>query len=129
LPTGATPIIGAVFVNTAGTYGHVGVVTGIVNGTTFTTEEMNGGTVWTNRNQGITNEFGHYFPHTRNTGTTMRVHIQAGTQPGVRWSHRAVGRRHQAAEDRLAGRPGWQAPLDPDERDLLLPEGSWDSWP
>jgi surface antigen len=62
----------AVFVNTAGTYGHVGVVTGIVNGTTFTTEEMNGGTVWTNRNQGITNEFGHYFPHTRNTGTTMR---------------------------------------------------------
>jgi surface antigen len=114
LPVGTTPVVGAVFVETDGLFGHVGVVTGIVNPTTFTTNEMNGGSVWTDYNTGKTNEFGHYFPHTRNTGPTMFFIYQPGTQPGA-W----IGHIVQWDADTKAQKTAWM--VGPDGKRRWIP--------
>ncbi|MGN6189598.1 MAG: CHAP domain-containing protein [Conexibacter sp.] len=81
LPVGDVPVVGAVFVKVAGTFGHVGIVTGIRDAHSFTTLEMNGGAVWVNQSRGITNEFGVYREHVQYTGPAMKFIYRPGTQP------------------------------------------------
>lgn len=81
LPTGTTPIVGAVFVHRAGTFGHVGIVTGGIISNSFATREMNGGKL-VNANLGITTEFNQYADHRQyyGPGTDMFFIYPPGTQ-------------------------------------------------
>lgn len=83
LPTGSVPVPGAVFVHTTGTWGHVGVVVKVIDGTTFQTKEMNGGSHWINPAEGKTDEFGKYRLHIQRTGPDMKFIYKPGTQPGA----------------------------------------------
>lgn len=82
LPTGRTPVVGAVFVRTDGDFGHVGVVSEVINATTFRTHEMNGGT-YVNKAAGKTVNFGKYHSVVRNTGPNMWFIYRPGTEPGA----------------------------------------------
>lgn len=83
LPTGSVPVPGAVFVRTSGSWGHVGVVIKVIDGTTFQTKEMNGGSHWIDPSQGKTDEFGIYRLHIQHTGPDMKFIYKPGTQPGA----------------------------------------------
>lgn len=83
LTVGRTPQPGAVFVWVEGHYGHVGVVTGVINATTYTTMEMNGGSRWVNASQAITDEFNRFVAHTRTMTSYTYFIYPPGQQPGV----------------------------------------------
>ena len=83
LPTGTTPVPGAVFVWKIGYYGHVGIVTGPANSQGFfPTAEMNGGRMIDSANA-ITSEFNKWVAHSdRHTGPDMFFIYKPGTEPG-----------------------------------------------
>jgi len=107
LPIGKTPVVGAVFVKTSGTFGHVGVVTSVGDRTTFATLEMNGGSVWTDWGKGQTNEFKQYVNHQRSTGSDMWFIYKPGTQPGA-WNGHIV----QWAGDTKQQKTAWLVGAD-----------------
>jgi surface antigen len=111
LHVGDVPVVGAVFVVTSGRFGHVGVVTGVQNATTFTTIEMNGGSVLIDQYKGITNEFGKFIAHVRNTGPAMHFIYQPGTEPGA-W----VGHIVQWDGDMKAQKTAWLVGPDGNRR-------------
>lgn len=74
LPVDQTPSIGAVFVNTYGGLGHVGIVIGPASADGwFPTLEMNGGNLLPSppNEYGMTDEFGSYANHRQRTGPYM----------------------------------------------------------
>jgi len=91
LPTGTQPRVGAVFVKTSGFYGHVGVVTAVINATTFIAKEMNGGQLIAGTDAHTT-EFGVYRDH-QHTTREHDVHLSAGRAAACLCrAHHAVGR-------------------------------------
>jgi surface antigen/chitodextrinase len=105
LPTGTVPVAGAVFVHTSGAFGHVGVVTKVINSTTFQAREMNGGRIWVNAAQGITNEFNEYRLHVHHTGANMYFIYKPGTEPGA--LRRYVGHIVQWSGDKSPQKAAW----------------------
>jgi surface antigen len=86
MPTGTQPRVGAVFVNTSGGYGHVGVVTAVLDATTFVANEMNGGQLIPGTDAHTT-EFNVFRQHQHATGPNIVFIYQPGTQPGAYIGH------------------------------------------
>jgi surface antigen len=107
LPTGTEPRVGAVFVRTSGFYGHVGVVTRVINATTFVTKEMNGGR-FIQGTDAKTTEFGIYAEHQHTVGPNYKFIYKPGTQPGAYVGHIVQwdGDRKQQKTAWLVGQDG-----------------------
>ena len=80
---GTAPAVDSVYVRTSGSWGHVAVVTKVINATTFEVVEMNGGSRWIDINAAKTNEFNVYaYNRVKYTGSDIRFIYKPGTGPG-----------------------------------------------
>jgi len=105
LPTGSVPVVGAVFVLSNKSLGHVGVVTKVTGKTTFVAKEMNGGSVWVNKAAAKTNEFGEFHEHSHETGPNMKFIYRPGTEPGA--LNKYIGHIVQWNGDKKAQKTAW----------------------
>ena len=86
LQVGTVPAVDAVYVNTAGYYGHVGVVTKVNSATNFDMVDMNGGTLLKSppAEYGKTTDFGVFRLRSgRSTGSATRFIYKPGTNGGT----------------------------------------------
>jgi surface antigen len=119
LPTGTTPVVGAVFVRTTGGLGHVGVVTKVTGKTTFTAKEMNGGRGGTAANSFETSEFGVYREHPHDmTKESIKFIYKPGTEPGTLSKY--IGHIVQRSGDKKAQKTAWL--VGPDLRRRWIPD-------